>query len=75
MGQDLSIGDADVVEQPRPLDSGSPAKGQYHCSSCGYGVTVHTTLPRCPMCGSGSWEQVPWSPLTRSLQGDAGGRR
>jgi rubredoxin len=45
--------------------TGSPAKGAYHCSECGYGVTVHRELPRCPMCGGGSWEQAPWAPFTR----------
>jgi rubrerythrin len=36
--------------------SGSPALGAYHCSGCGYGVTVQTTLPKCPMCGGTTWE-------------------
>jgi rubredoxin len=44
---------------------GAPAKGEFHCSDCGYGVTVHTKLPRCPMCGGGAWEQVDWHPFTR----------
>ncbi len=47
---------------------GAPAKGEFHCSECGYGVTVCTTLPRCPMCGGDSWEQAPWSPFTRQHQ-------
>jgi lipopolysaccharide biosynthesis regulator YciM len=55
----------------RPTDfveffaTGDRAKGEYHCSDCGYGVTVHTVLPRCPMCGGGSWEQTTWSPFSR----------
>jgi rubrerythrin len=55
----------------RPMDfveffaTGDRAKGEYHCSDCGYGVTVHTALPRCPMCGGRSWEQTAWSPFSR----------
>ncbi len=45
--------------------TGSRAKGEFHCSECGYGVTVHRELPRCPMCGGAAWEQTPWSPFTR----------
>jgi rubredoxin len=44
---------------------GAPATGEFHCSECGYGVTIHAELPRCPMCGGESWEQVDWSPFTR----------
>ncbi|HEY7208162.1 MAG TPA: hypothetical protein VH416_07960 [Gaiellaceae bacterium] len=47
--------------------SGDPAKGEYHCSECGYGVTVYRELPVCPMCGGKAWEQTAWSPLTRAL--------
>lgn len=46
------------------LVAGAPAKGEYRCSGCGYGVTVYTQLPRCPMCGAGdAWEHVEWSPF------------
>jgi rubredoxin len=48
------------------LSTGDAAKGEYHCSECGYGVTVHRELPRCPMCSGTTWEQVPWSPFTRA---------
>jgi rubrerythrin len=43
--------------------AGSNAKGEYHCSDCGYGVTVFRALPRCPMCGGETWEQSTWSPF------------
>jgi hypothetical protein len=45
-----------------PLDfvvlsaAGERAFGEYRCAECGYGVTIRTTLPFCPMCGGGSWE-------------------
>jgi rubredoxin len=47
--------------------SGDVVKGEFHCSDCGYGVTVYRSLPVCPMCAGTTWEQVPWSPLTRAL--------
>jgi rubrerythrin len=47
------------------LSTGDRVKGEYHCSECGYGVTVYTVLPRCPMCGGAAWEQATWSPFSR----------
>jgi len=44
--------------------TGSIATGPYRCSGCGYGVTVRTTLPRCPMCSGEQWQQTAWSPFT-----------
>jgi rubrerythrin len=46
--------------------TGATAVGAYHCSGCGYGVTVHAQLPACPMCGGTTWEQVAWSPFSRT---------
>jgi len=46
--------------------AGVSAKGEFHCSDCGYGVTVFRELPSCPMCGGDSWEQSTWSPFRRS---------
>ena len=48
--------------------AGDSVKGEFHCSDCRYGVTVHRELPRCPMCGGRSWEQSDWSPFTRDRQ-------
>jgi hypothetical protein len=47
--------------------AGQRAKGEFHCAQCGYGVTIVHTLPICPMCGGGSWEQSTWSPFSREL--------
>lgn len=47
------------------LATGASVKGEFHCSECGYGVTVYTQLPRCPMCGGEAWEQAAWHPFTR----------
>lgn len=46
--------------------AGQSVKGEYHCSDCGYGVTIVRTLPLCPMCGGASWEQSAWSPFSRT---------
>ncbi|HZU20286.1 MAG TPA: hypothetical protein VE982_03605 [Gaiellaceae bacterium] len=64
-----------MLDEARKLDgegdfvefavAGSPASGEFHCSGCGYGITVRTTLPQCPMCGSTTWEQAAWSPFLR----------
>jgi lipopolysaccharide biosynthesis regulator YciM len=48
------------------LVTGTRAKGEYRCTECGYGVTIHRELPRCPMCGSDEWEQLDWSPFGRA---------
>jgi rubrerythrin len=48
------------------LTAGVRVKGEFHCSECGYGVTVFKALPVCPMCGGNEWEQSAWSPLTRA---------
>jgi rubrerythrin len=44
--------------------AGTPARGAFHCSGCGYGVAVHATLPRCPMCGGMTWEAVARRPVS-----------
>ena len=43
---------------PAALDAEARAKGEYRCAGCGYGVTIYRELPRCPMCGEESWEQL-----------------
>ena len=48
------------------LATGAAAAGEYHCSGCGYGVTVTSTLPQCPMCAGTTWEPTAWSPFSRA---------
>lgn len=48
--------------------TGSPARGAFHCSGCGYGVTVQEVLPRCPMCSGTTWEPEASSVLARRPQ-------
>jgi rubrerythrin len=38
--------------------TGERAVGEFHCSECGYGVSVQQRLPRCPMCSGEAWEPV-----------------
>ena len=56
------VKDGDYVEF---AVTGASVVGEYHCAGCGYGVTVHTTLPQCPMCAGTTWEQADWSPFSR----------
>jgi rubredoxin len=63
--QSVSTTQFELGDYVRFWAAGEPAKGEFHCSDCGYGVTVYRELPACPMCASISWEQVPWSPFTR----------
>jgi hypothetical protein len=58
----VDVPDADFA---RFRAAGDPAKGEFHCAHCSYGVIVHTKLPTCPMCGGSTWEQTPWSPFRR----------
>ncbi len=44
-------------ELGRFVEAGSNARGEFHCADCGYGVSVSTRLPACPMCAGRTWEQ------------------
>jgi hypothetical protein len=46
--------------------AGENGKGEFRCSACSYGVTIHTKLPVCPMCAGETWEQAAWRPFTRA---------
>jgi hypothetical protein len=46
--------------------AGQSAKGEFHCSECGYGVTIVRALPPCPMFGGTAWERSLWSPFRRA---------
>ena len=35
--------------------AGLAARGEFHCTECGYGITVHRILPTCPMCRGTEW--------------------
>lgn len=59
---------ADDSEFVELADAGEPSKGEFHCASCGYGVTVTKTLPMCPMCAGSHWQRTAWSPFHRSTE-------
>jgi hypothetical protein len=61
--QQSTLSEGDYVQF---VNAGAAARGEFHCSSCGYGVTVHSTLPQCPMCAGTTWEPTDWSPFTRA---------
>ena len=61
--QTTNAGSGDYVEF---WAAGQSVKGEFHCSDCGYGVTIVRALPPCPMCGCTAWEQSPWSPFKRA---------
>jgi lipopolysaccharide biosynthesis regulator YciM len=42
-------------------------KGDYRCATCGYGVSVHRSLPRCPMCGGNAWLDAARGDSSRTL--------
>jgi rubredoxin len=52
--------------------TGTVVVGEYHCTGCGYGVTVRGPLPDCPMCAESNWEQAAWSPFSRAAQVGSG---
>ncbi len=55
--------DQRVEEYVEFFSAGAADPGEYRCASCGYGVTVQSTLPSCPMCAGTSWEQGMWFPV------------
>jgi len=48
--------------------AGDETTGEYQCADCGYGVSIHGELPRCPMCGGESWEELTPAPPARALE-------
>jgi rubredoxin len=58
--------EAPGVDYVHFVPAGTSAAGAYHCSDCGYGITVHAELPRCPMCSGTTWEPHDWSPFTKA---------
>ena len=44
-----------------PLVAGVKVEGEFRCAGCGYGISIYSKLPRCPMCGTESWEPLQWT--------------
>ena len=69
MQDEVVVGvEAQDVDFARFRAAGDPAKGEFHCAHCSYGVIVHQKLPVCPMCGEHVWEQAAWSPFRRATR-------
>jgi hypothetical protein len=49
-------------DDPGFLLAGTDATGDFHCAECGYGITVRSLLPQCPMCRGLQWEDLFTSP-------------
>ena len=49
---------------PVLLQTGRPATGEFTCVECGYGVSVRSLLPVCPMCRG-----LVWAPQASGSQG------
>jgi hypothetical protein len=50
---------AELLDDPGFVDfavTGTPVRGEFRCSECGYGAVVQRVLPLCPMCGGTVWE-------------------
>lgn len=47
---------AAVAGAPVLYTAGGPGAGEYHCASCGYGISVRSVLPDCPMCRGSAWK-------------------
>jgi predicted RNA-binding Zn-ribbon protein involved in translation (DUF1610 family) len=63
------LGAALVNGIPLVCSTGTRTAGAFHCVECGYGVTVREQLPRCPMCGSETWERARTSLSELSVSG------
>ena len=74
MAERLRVDGAEPGGYVQFWSAGQAVKGEFQCAECAYGVTVFRELPLCPMCGGSSWEQVPWSPLTRAFEASGGSR-
>jgi hypothetical protein len=62
--QGTALGDGG---EPVFLTAGTEAAGEFLCAECGYGVTVRSRLPECPMCRGIEWEETSTSPFTRTV--------
>jgi rubrerythrin len=58
MSEGASVDSLEAAGYVPFFGAGQRAVGDYHCSECGYGISVQQRLPRCPMCSGESWEPV-----------------
>ena len=48
------------------VPAGATAAGEFQCAECGYGVSVQSRLPACPMCAGELWEPKPSTTAARA---------
>jgi hypothetical protein len=65
---DVALNESGADDYVPLLAAGTRANGEFNCSECGYGVAIHAELPRCPMCGGESWEELVPAPPARALE-------
>ncbi len=58
----MASAEAEYIEFVR---AGSTVSGEFHCSSCGYGIALYGSLPQCPMCAGTTWEPADDSFIVR----------
>jgi hypothetical protein len=56
-----------VRRDPAFFLAGAEARGEFYCAECGYGISVRSVLPECPMCRGVEWEEPGTGPFRRPL--------
>jgi hypothetical protein len=59
----MGISIVDSASARSGFGAGAPARGEFHCGGCGYGISVRRGLPTCPMCRGTEWYPTPGRPL------------
>jgi hypothetical protein len=65
----MGIAIVDSASAQSGFAAGAAARGEFHCSGCGYGVSVRRRLPTCPMCRGTGWYPAPGRPLVLDVGG------
>lgn len=52
----MGIAIIDSAATKAGFGAGAPARGEFHCTECSYGINVHRVLPTCPMCRGTAWK-------------------
>jgi hypothetical protein len=55
------------LDAPTFFSAGIEARGEYRCAGCGYGISVRSLLPVCPMCRGDVWEEPGGSPYGHAV--------
>jgi hypothetical protein len=56
--------DSPMTDRPAREILADQGPAEFRCADCGYGSVVRRLPPdACPMCRSGTWQQLPIAPL------------